>query len=302
MKFQHLLPAFLIASVLAPRASATLLAYEGFASDATGSGGNYQQNTNLEGVSRSRTGFTGAWTETDGTLTSTYNVESVSGNLTYANYQTGDAGRASAFLSSGTSSAFGGLGRTFDVADAAVSDGYFLSVLIDFNNSEGGFTLQSGQGSDNRLWVNGTNLNFDAGGGSSTGDFADIPIATAGVSASGTNLFILEYTDETPTSGPSALFYTRWNLYINPDLSGGSLLASDIDYTGFGIGLLNSGSAVAPASFSVDNRYINPGANMYADEVYLASDSSVFVIPEPSSLFLTVLAAVAGALLLRRRR
>jgi len=277
-----------------------ILAYEGFASDASGSGQNYVQDVNLQSVDKTRTGFTGAWFEASGTLSADFNVESVSGNLSYANYIVGTEGRASAYNTQSTATSNSGLGRNFNVDDADVSNGYFLAMLIDFNNSEGGFTLQSGQGALNTLTLNIAELSFTPGGGSSTGSFAE-DISTLGVSASGTNLFVLHYTDDT-TGATNPNVYSRWNLYINPDLSGGSLNIADIDFTGLGIGLLNGGNAVSPSYVSVDNKRINDGENMFADEIYLTNDPADFVIPEPSTVALLAGMAALGFCFWRRRR
>lgn len=277
-----------------------ILAYEGFASDAAGSGQNYEQDVVLQGVDKTRTGFTGAWFEASGTLSADFNVESVSGNLTYSNYIVGTEGRTSAFNGSSPVSSNSGLGRSFGVDDGDVSNGYYLAMLIDFNNSEGGFSLQSGQGSVNSLTLNNSTLSFAPGGGSASGGFGE-DISTLGVSASGSNLFVLHYTDDT-TDSPNGIFYTRWNLYINPDLSGGTLNIADIDATGFGIGLLNGGSAVAPNYVSINNSRINAGANMFADEIYLTNDPADFVIPEPSTVALFAGLAAFGFCYWRRRR
>lgn len=292
--------ASLLSLAALPVSHGAILAYEGFASDLTGSGQNYQQDLILQGVDKTRTGFTGDWVQTSGTLTEDYNVESVSGNLTYANYKAGEAGRASAYLTTGSSSSSGGLGRALTIDDGDVVDGIFLAILIDFNDAEGGFTLESDFGATNSLWINNTTLTFAPGGGSATGGFST-PFSDLGVSASGTNLFILEYTTDT-TGGPNVNYYSRWNLYINPDLSGGSLNAGDIDATGYGIGLINNGSIAAPASVSVNNRYINAGENMFADEIYVTNDSADFIIPEPSTAALLAGLATLGVCLWRRRR
>ncbi|WP_309397796.1 PEP-CTERM sorting domain-containing protein [Cerasicoccus maritimus] len=280
--------------------SATILAYEGFSTDATGSSANYADGVILQGIDKARTGFTGAWAQTAGTLTTEYNVESVTGNLTYDGYIAGDEGRASAYLTTGSSSSAGALGRTTSIDSSQITTSLYLALLIDFNDAEGGFSWTSDFGSNNYLFLNNTTLTFSPAGGSATGGFST-DIGTLGVSASGVNLFVLEYTtDTTGVSNPN--YYSHWNLYINPDLTDGALSSDEIDATGIGIGLLNGGTIVAPSEISIANRYINAGENMYADEIYLTNDPADFIaVPEPSTYAAILGFATLGLCLLRRR-
>ena len=53
--------ALLTSCFAAANLQAAVLAYEGFATDASGSGDNYQQDALLQGADKTRTGFQGAW-------------------------------------------------------------------------------------------------------------------------------------------------------------------------------------------------------------------------------------------------
>jgi len=278
--------------LLGANLNAAVLAYDGFATDATGSGVNYTEDANLEGVDKARTGFQGAWFDGGG-QGANRNVRADLGNLNYSGFVSGTDGLAVAF-NNDTVQSTSSLNRNLDITDASVSSGYYVALLIDYSGSEGGFVF-SGESSENSFIRSGSNVTWGPAGGSSTGGFTDT-VANLGISDTEPNLIVVQYT--TDQTGAPNNFYSRWNLWINPDLSGGSL--GSVTATGMGIGLYDGAGAIAaPSTFGLSNARINDGASSLMDEVYFATSPTDFVIPEPSTW---IGIAVIGALVVAFRR
>lgn len=290
--------------------SATILAYDGFATDATGSGVNYEDATLLpgQGSNETRTGFTGDWSALNANLAASINVRSAIGGLSYPGFLPGDSGTANPFR---TGARPGGanansekwVGRDLSIANNGDYDsGYYVAALVDFNNAVGGGFGWSVSGRPNYLefdFDNGNSATFTSAGNSGeTYSFAP--------NSSGTNLFVIQFTDQTTgsvTSGdpnPNTSFYSRWNLWVNPDLSGGVLGAETA--SGWGIGLLNNGPIGDFTDLFVSASNIND-AEMFVDELYISTDPSSFiVVPEPGTYALMAGLAVLGAAWVSRRR
>ncbi len=277
--------------------SADILAYEGFAADATGSGANYEENTILQFIDKTRTGFTGDWYDSDAGISSNVNSRSLSGGLSYANYAGGTPGMAEPFRDAGIAGTGKVLSRSLAPISSTVLDSsgkYYFSALIDFNSAPGGGVGFASAGSrDNDFIYDGSLVTFQSGGNSGQ--------STTFTPMAGTNLVVVEYTNDTTGNGSlSNAYYTRWNLYVNPDLSDGNL-SGDLTATGFGIGFLENTATAGPSDLRLNMNNLAAGDSVFVDEVYFTTDASDFIlIPEPTSLLL-LLGAGLAILVFRKR-
>lgn len=302
-----LLGAFLL---IAPSLSAVILAYEGFDTDATGSGIQYEDAALLpgQGATQPRTGFTGDWFALNENVSGSINVRATTEGLSYPGFVPGQPGAANPFRSGGAPGGAAAnsdkwVGRSLNVTNAGgqLDNGYYVAALVDFNDAAGGgfgWTIGGGSQFLEYDFDNGNNATFTSSGNSGES-------ATVAPLSSGTNLFVIQFTADTSgtvTSGasnPNTSFYTKWNLWVNPDLAEGTL--GTVTASGWGIGLIRSDTVQDFNSIFVSASNLDD-AEMFVDELYISTSPADFIIPEPSSMFLIILTAGVAAVMWRRKR
>lgn len=284
--------------------AAVILAYEGFATDATGSGDNYEAGEILGaygfggtfgGVDKPRTGFTGPWYDSNGPMSSGVNATAELGSLTYPGFITQDDGHGRPFRSSGNATASKHVGRDLDYTMPAGATEYYAAVLIDFESQRGG----AGFGSRDNA---GRYNIFDATEGEirfrPPGDSAD---SYSTPWTEGTHLFVVRYFVDTDTPGnPNSSFYDRWELWHNPEITGPTLPTPTASGWGIGLKYGGGGNIIPNDLFLLDASHMAAGQSAMVDEFYIATDPAAFLIPEPASAALLGLGGLA--LLARRRR
>jgi len=294
---KHTLILFSSGLALATTTNAAILAYDGFATDLTGSGDNYEDGVILEGVDKTRLGFTGVWTDTGSGLSSDVNSRADLTSLSYPNFNTGEVGSANAYRDGQTAGSNKWLGRSLNISSGDVTGGYYVAALIDINGAEGGGFGFGIPGRDYYFELDGANTaTFQ-----SAGSFGDNSGALA-LNGTGTNLIVIQYTNDTSGSAGNQnnAFYTRWNVWVNPDLTNGNL--GTVTATGFGIGLLNNNVVTAPSEAILSSSNLDAGESIYVDEFYITTSPSDFVIPEPSTYALLAGVAMLGLAIYRRRQ
>jgi len=281
----------------------TLLAYEGFETNAGGSGDAYIADATIRGADKPRTGFTGAWTSAGGFAAST-DVYSRTAGLSYGALIT-TPGSMEAFRNTGTSDQVKYLRRDFDYSFDA-TDEVWASCLFNFDamgeaNGGSAFVAELADSSTTR----GIQLRIEPDG---AGPDGTVRVVCAGNSGSDLNLGTVA-ADEThllvvrssPASDGPNQYYDAIDVWVDPvDLT--DLGAPDAE--GYGVVRYqwpNFGDLLtldelelrwrpqpAPFSFTFDEFRLGTG-----------SASVLPVIPEPGTL---TLLALGGLGLLARRR
>ena len=282
----------------------TLLAYEGFETNAGGTGAAYTADATIRGADKPRTGFTGAWTSSGGFATSA-DVYSRTAGLSYGGLIT-TPGSMEAFRNTGTSGEVKYLRRDFNYSfDAA--DEIWASCLFNFDamgeaNGGSAFVAELADSSTTR----GIQLRIEPDG---TGPDGIVRVVGAGnngidlalgtVAAGETHLLVVRSSPA--IDGPNE-YYDAIDIWVDPvDLTD----LGTPDGEGYGVvryNWPNFGDLLtfdelelrwrpqpAPFSFTFDEFRLGTG---------LAS--VLPVIPEPTTL--TVLALGGLGLLARRRR
>jgi len=282
----------------------TLLAYEGFEANASGSGDAYTADATIRGADKPRTGFTGAWTSTGGFAASA-DVYSRTADLSFGGLIT-TPGSMEAFRNTGTSDQVKYLRRDFDYSfDAgdevwasclfsfdAMGEANGGSVFVaEFSNTSGNrgiqFRIESdGAGPDGIVRViGGGNSGSDLNLGTVAADETHLLVVRAMPAFDGPNEYYdalavwLDPADLADLGAPDAQGYGVVR-YQWPDF-GDLLTLDELE--------LRWRPQPAPFSFSFDEFRLGTGRA-----------SVLPLIPEPATL--TLLALGGLGLLARRRR
>jgi len=290
----------------ATQVDAAVLAYEGFASSATGSATEYLQDngTTASGIdlqtAPARTGFTGDWSDTNvaSSNSNVYLRVPGSGSLGYAGSSLNDPGLLEAGRNGGSGAISLGVERSLNYTytpSQATSDTFYTFSIQNNGTSNAQLVLEDTVTGDDRdmtlTLANDGTLDVNMPGNAAT----DITGASANAAGS-VNFFVLQVTDDDAGSDPD--FYDTYNLWVNPtiDTAGSTVegVLGTADHTGTAILRNLGGGAATPyggLSFAnTDSASATSRAQF--DEFMITDDINDFVVPEPASLALVGLGAL----------
>ena len=289
----------------APAVNAAIFAYDGFNTDATGSGINYEADAILSahsypapggsGQDRPRLNASGEWFEAHEPLSPGINAVPLIQNLSYPGFETGPMGLAQPYRSGGSAGPGKIMARSLSYSlPAADYEGYYVAMLVDFLDATGG-GAGAGRAPSRETVVttDGTDIIVQAPGNHGTTHTEAL--------TSGTHLIVYQYELGVTSGNPNTDYYDRLNVWIDPDVSGGVFPATP-EYQGWGIGskLDGGGTDLPVPQMFVHGSSLSVGEEVFVDEIYITDDPQDFLIPEPSTL--TLLGFFAAAFLVRGAR